>query len=152
MLGKLPATEVERLLQSELIARIGCHVEGRTYVVPVAYVYADGSLIGHSTSGMKLDMLRKNPEVCVEVEHVDDLANWRSVIAWGRYEELSGSEAEQALALLMARFVTLLASETSRPASSAAAPTTHARTVAAGPTVVYRIRLAEKSGRFERSP
>ena len=151
MLGKLPATEVERLLQSELIARIGCHVEGRTYVVPVAYVYADGSLIGHSAEGMKLDMLRKNPEVCVEVEHVDDLANWRSVIAWGRYEELGGNEAEQALALLMARFVTLLASETSHPAL-AGAPTTHARAVAGRPTVVYRIRLAEKSGRYERLP
>ena len=151
MLGQLPASEVERLLHSELIARIGCHVEGRTYVVPVAYVYADGSLIGHSAEGLKLTMLRKNPEVCVEVEHVDDPANWRSVIAWGRYKELSGQEAERALALLMARFVTLIASETSHP-EHAAAPTTHARAVAGRPAVVFRIRLTEKSGRFERSP
>ena len=50
-----------------------------------------------------------------------------------------------------ARFVTLLASETSHPAL-AGAPTMHARAVAGRPTVVYRIRLAEKSGRYERSP
>jgi nitroimidazol reductase NimA-like FMN-containing flavoprotein (pyridoxamine 5'-phosphate oxidase superfamily) len=150
MLGELALTEVERLLQSEPIARIGCHVEGRTYVVPVAYVYADGSLIGHSADGLKLRMLRKNPDVCVEIEHVDDLANWRSVIAWGRYEELSGEEAERALDLLMARFVTLITSETSQP-SRATTPSTHARSVAGRPSVVYRIRLTEKTGRFERS-
>jgi nitroimidazol reductase NimA-like FMN-containing flavoprotein (pyridoxamine 5'-phosphate oxidase superfamily) len=95
-------------------------------------------------------MLRKNPDVCVEIEHVDDLANWRSVIAWGRYEELSGEEAERALDLLMARFVTLITSETSQP-SRATTPSTHARSVAGRPSVVYRIRLTEKTGRFERS-
>jgi nitroimidazol reductase NimA-like FMN-containing flavoprotein (pyridoxamine 5'-phosphate oxidase superfamily) len=151
MLGELAVNEVERLLQSEPIARIGCHVEGRTYVVPVAYVYADGSLIGHSADGLKLQMLRKNPNVCVEIEHVDDLANWRSVIAWGRYEELSGGEAERALDLLMARFVTLITSETSLPSRASASPSTHARDVAGRPSVVYRIRLKEKTGRFERS-
>ena len=35
-------------------------------------------------------MMRENPWVCVEVDHMDNLANWRSVIAWGRFEELGG--------------------------------------------------------------
>ena len=28
--------------------------------------------------------------VCFEVDHIRDLGNWQSVIAWGRYEELAG--------------------------------------------------------------
>ena len=151
MLGELPAREIERLLQGELIARIGCHVEGRTYVVPVTYAYSDGALVGHSLAGLKLEMLRKNPKVCVEVDHVDDLANWRSVIAWGEFEELVGTEAERALDLLMSRFVPLTASETSIP-SHLREPATLSRNVAGSSSFVYRIRLTEKTGRFERTP
>ena len=151
MLGELPAREIERLLETELVARIGCHVEGRTYVVPIAYVYSDGAIVGHSAAGLKLDMLRKNPQVCVEVDHVDDLANWRSVVAWGCFEELKGDEAESALNHLMARFVPFTASETSMPAERLL-PSTHARGIAGHSSSVYRIRLTEKTGRFERTP
>lgn len=37
--------------------------------------------------GAKLAAMRTQPQVCVEVEHVDDLSNWRSGIAWGIFAE-----------------------------------------------------------------
>jgi len=151
MLGELPAREIERLLETELVARIGCHMAGRTYVVPISYVYADGALIGCTTAGLKLDMLRRNPQVCIEVDQVDDLANWRSVIAWGWFEELDGDEAEAALDLLMARLVPFTASGTSPPAQRLASMTQGAA-LAGRSSFVYRIRLMEKTGRFERTP
>jgi len=151
MLGKLPAREIERLLETELVARIGCHVGGRTYVVPVSYVYADGALLGYSSAGLKLNMLRENPQVCIEVEQVDDLANWRSVVAWGWFEELDGDEAESALDLLMARFMPFTASGTSVPGQRLAS-TMQGSGVAGRSSFVYRIRLTEKTGRFERTP
>ena len=43
MLGKLNEKQVEELLKSQLIGRIGCHANGVTYVVPVNYFY-DGDL------------------------------------------------------------------------------------------------------------
>ena len=55
-------------------------------------------------------MMRENPEVCFEVEQVDNLASWRSVIAWGTYEELHGSEAKKAMGLLVERVMPLMAS------------------------------------------
>ena len=151
MLGELPAREIERLLETELVARIGCHVGGRTYVVPVSYVYFDDALIGHCATGLKLDMLRKNPQVCIEVDQIDDLTNWRSVIAWGWFEELDGDEAESALNLLMARLMPFAASGTSAPAQRLASMT-DGSAIAGRSSVVYRIRLAEKTGRFERTP
>jgi nitroimidazol reductase NimA-like FMN-containing flavoprotein (pyridoxamine 5'-phosphate oxidase superfamily) len=145
MLGELTQPEIVSLLRSEVVARIGCHANGRTYVVPITYAYQDGAIIGHSVDGMKIDMMRKNPFVCVEVDHMDDLANWRSVIAWGHYEELSGGAIVPALEQLATRLAPLTVSETSVPA--------HARGTghlpAAHSVVVYRIRLAEMTGRYE---
>lgn len=35
MLGNLSPTEIENLLGTQVVARIGCHADERTYVVPV---------------------------------------------------------------------------------------------------------------------
>jgi uncharacterized protein len=151
MLGNLSPDEIERLLQRETIARLGCHDGARTYVVPITYAYVDGGLLGHSIEGLKLEMLRKNPNVCVEVDHVHDLANWASVIAWGTFEELKGAEAQHALALMQARFLALTVSETSAVPSILHSSEIRTRIGQPHKSAVYRIRLTEKTGRFERT-
>jgi nitroimidazol reductase NimA-like FMN-containing flavoprotein (pyridoxamine 5'-phosphate oxidase superfamily) len=143
MLGELNDEQIERVMRSEGIVRIGCHAEGITYVVPVSYAYDGESVIGHSADGMKVRLMRQNPEVCVEVEHVDDIANWQSVIAWGRYEELRGEEAQRALQKLVDRFPV---AETGH--AGYGVPQDGGRAV---PTMVmFRIRLERKTGRFEK--
>ncbi len=91
MLGTLNSEQIEQILRSEVIGRIGCHANGKTYVVPITYAYDGERVICHTSQGMKIQMMRSNPEVCFEVEQVDNLANWRSVIAWGKYEELQAT-------------------------------------------------------------
>lgn len=49
MLGTLAPDEIEELLSTEAVGRIGCIHEGRPYVVPVCYVYQDGAVYGHTT-------------------------------------------------------------------------------------------------------
>jgi nitroimidazol reductase NimA-like FMN-containing flavoprotein (pyridoxamine 5'-phosphate oxidase superfamily) len=81
-------------------------------------------------------MLRENPRVCVEVDQydTDGRGSWRSVIAYGAYEELAGGAIEPALALLRERF----ARSAGRPAEPRQL----------GPeVVVLRITLDEVSGR-----
>jgi hypothetical protein len=148
MLGALTPAQIEEVLKKEVVARIGCYANGRPYVVPITYTYDGESVIGHSAHGMKIDMMRRNPNVCVEVDHVDDLANWRSVIAWGKYEELSGEAAFDAIEALVKRLEPLTVSQTSIPTLHHARP--HGREPLAEGVVVYRIRLTEKTGRFER--
>ena len=97
MIGQLSLPEIENLLHNQVIARIGCHTNGHTYIVPVTYAYDGAAIFGYSPEGLKLTMMRENPKVCVEVDHVDDPANWRSVIAHGIFEELSGAAAEEAV-------------------------------------------------------
>ena len=149
MLGSLSAAEIEDLLRTEVIARLGCHAEGRIYIVPVTYVYDGDSLLVQSSDGLKIRMMHQNPLVCVEVDHIDNLANWRSVIAWGRFEELFGSDATAALARLRERLQPLLVSETTPAAETLREGEMRVRR-GNGHAAIYRIRLFEKTGRFER--
>ena len=140
MLGELNAAQIEDLLRSEVIARIGCLSDGRVYVVPVTYVY-DGTFVwGHAMDGAKLAAMRSDPRVCVEIEHVDDLSNWRSVIAWGTFEECRNSEWDQGMALLVDRIMPLLTFPPHQPPPDLSGLRRGS---------VYRIRLETKTGRFE---
>jgi len=80
---------------------------------------------------------------------MEDLANWKSVIAWGRFEELRGRDADHAMALLLARLLPLtVSSETSHPPKSL---THQHRALEEGlEAVAYRINISEMSGRYER--
>jgi len=141
MLGELNHTEIERLLRQSIIGRIGIHAFGRSYVVPVTYVYDGEAVYAHSREGMKMHMMRANPHVCFEVDRMDGMANWESVIAWGTFEELRGMARERALKTL----VDELAPHLEGPPGSSAHPR------AGDPAhLVYRIVLDEKTGRFER--
>lgn len=149
MLGTLSSAEIEDLLQTEVVARLGCHADGRTYVVPVTYAYDGEGLLIQSADGRKLRMMHENPWVCVEVDHIENLANWRSVIAWGRFEELFGDDATAALTRLRARLESLIVSETTPDADTLAAGEAPLR-AGDGHASIYRIHLFEKTGRFER--
>jgi nitroimidazol reductase NimA-like FMN-containing flavoprotein (pyridoxamine 5'-phosphate oxidase superfamily) len=139
MMGQLTAAEIEALLRDGCVGRIGCHAEGRTYVVPIAYAYDGESVIAHSADGLKIRTMRANPAICFEVDDIRGIDDWRSVVAWGTYEELWGRPLEDAVRLLRERFAAV-------PPSASAHPKTHEL----DRTVVYRLHLASKTGRFER--
>lgn len=141
MLGTLTRSQIDAVLHASTIGRIGVSADGKTYVVPVTYVYDGDSVYGHSVLGQKIEMMRKAPNVCFEVDDISDMANWKSVIAYGRYEELTGDLATAAAKLIAARLGPLTTSETAGPAG-------HGR--GKGPNISYRIRLSERSGRYER--
>jgi nitroimidazol reductase NimA-like FMN-containing flavoprotein (pyridoxamine 5'-phosphate oxidase superfamily) len=142
VLGELTREEIDGLLRSEAIGRIGCYGFGRPYVVPVTYAYDGVAVYCHSREGLKLRMMRGHPIVCFEVDRVDGISDWRSVIATGRFSELEAMEAELAMQLLRTRMAPLVPSATSAP-DSRIHPSGH-------PWSVFRILLGERSGRFER--
>lgn len=145
VLGKLGPEQIERLLQQECVARIGCHANGMIYVVPVTYWYDGTSAVCHSAEGQKIHMMRANPNVCMQVDRMMDMNNWESVVAQGSYEELSDEEAAEATG----NFSRWLKS---RKPSVTADPThpDHPRTGTGSKRITFRIRLSERSGRFEK--
>lgn len=134
--------EVERFIATETVARLGCHADGRTYVVPVAYAWADGAIHFFSHDGLKIEMVMKNPEVCVEIDRVEHLGSWRSVIARGRAEILAGSEAAAAAKLLAGRLTGIIDDPASRARLDEALG-------AGGAFHVVKIALGETTGRVE---
>jgi nitroimidazol reductase NimA-like FMN-containing flavoprotein (pyridoxamine 5'-phosphate oxidase superfamily) len=146
MIGVLSPAQIEQVLHEQVIGRIGCHAGGRTYVVPVTYAYRDGSIIGHTGHGLKVEIMRENPNVCFEVEDLSNLPRWVSVIAQGRYEELSGAAAEHAFDQIVAR----LGSSPPVPMPWQGAGLHDPSTHAARPEIVFRIVLSDKTGRYDR--
>ena len=141
MLGELSREQIEDLLLTNIVGRIGCHAFGRTYVVPVTYVYDAGIVYGHGRLGMKFHMMRANPRVCFEVDMMDGFADWQSVIAWGVFSELHGDTAVQALDFLTRGFESRVAG----PPGETVHPSRNME-----PSIVYQIELQEKTGRYER--
>jgi uncharacterized protein len=133
---ELSRAEIEEFLRGQRIARLGCHAGDEMYIVPLIYAYENDAVVAVTTEGRKTAMLRENPRVCVEVDSydVDGKGSWRSVIAYGTYEELAGDAIEPALSLLRERFA--------RAAGRAAEPREPGENV-----VVLRITLDEISGR-----
>jgi nitroimidazol reductase NimA-like FMN-containing flavoprotein (pyridoxamine 5'-phosphate oxidase superfamily) len=148
MLGELTANQIETVLQVQVVGRIGCHAGDTTYVVPTTYAYDGQYVYGHTKEGMKIDMMRKNPKVCFEVDAMENMSNWRSVIAWGTYEELTDPEARKVgMQKLIDRVMPLLTGETT---ISHAMTDGHGEYIEAMKGVVYRIRLTKKTGRYEK--
>lgn len=143
MIGVLGPEQIDLVLRSQVVGRIGVHADGRSYVVPVSYVYDGDVIYSHSAEGLKLRMMRANPEVCFQVDDMKGMANWRSVIAWGRFEELAGDQARAAIDLLFARLSPLTSSETAGPVGRTSGRGGHGG-------VAYRILLTERTGRYER--
>lgn len=92
-----------QVVENANYCHIGCINHNEIHVVPVNYIYDDGCIYGHSTWNPKVGLLRENPFVCFQVEDVSKLTPWRSVIAWGHFEELTGDDAARAMRLLIYR-------------------------------------------------
>ena len=150
MIGKLNKTQIEEVLKGNVLGRIGCSDGNKSYVVPVNYVYDGKCIIGHSLVGLKIRMMRKNPEICFEVDEIKDFTNWKSVIVWGRYQELTDErERYNAMKLFVDRMLRLKISETAIP-PEISVKRVHPRSPGNIKPIIYRIVVTEKSGRFEK--
>lgn len=148
MIRTLEASEIEALLHEATVGRIGGRDALGPYIVPVTYAYEDGCIYGHSAVGRKVRMMRADPEVCFEVDVVEDLARWRSVVAMGTYEELHGEAAQHGMQVLMQRFLPLMTHEGATP-THGLGPHGGAMPTDPGQSVVFRLHLHERTGRAE---
>ena len=146
MIGTLTREQCEHLLRAELVGRIGCCVAKKIYVVPVTYVYHDNFIYARSKEGMKIDMMRKNSTVCFQVDSLVNMRNWRSVIIWGKYEELKTlAEQKKAMKILNSSLLPFSLSESLKPAEYQRHNIERERK-----PVLYRISVDEITGRFEK--
>src|SRR5215207_1042600 len=130
----LPAEGIEALLRTAIVGRIACcghglSGDGRPYLVPLAYGYDGQAVYAHSGPGRKLELMRAEPRVTFEVDEAEAPDRWRSVIAEGTFEEIADPrQRDAALEVIY---------------GADGIPDLGLQ------TVVFRIRLTSRSGRFE---
>mgnify|MGYP000919707464 CR=1 FL=1 len=134
MIKKLSDDEAYQLLRQGKLARLGCIDEGRPYVVPVNYYWERDSAYIHSLPGRKLEALRDNAAACLQVDDISSNVAWRSVLAFGEYEEVHNeNERTRLLEAICDRFPYLT-------------PVESRSTDSAKDAVIFRIRVTELCG------
>jgi uncharacterized protein len=83
---------IEEILRRATVCRLGLCEDNLPYVVPVCYGYKDNALYIHcGPEGKKLEMLRKNNNVCFEVDIDHEIVKGEQACKWGfNYKSVIG--------------------------------------------------------------
>jgi uncharacterized protein len=88
LIRDLTPQECRDMLTRIGFGRLACARDNQPYIVPIYFAYEFDLLYGFTTVGRKIEWMRTNPKVCLEVDEVLSHFKWMSVIVMGRYEEL----------------------------------------------------------------
>ena len=149
MLGELTEEQIEYVLQTQITGRIACCADDDLYVVPVTFVYHKGHIYAHSKEGRKVQMMRKNPKVCIMVDKINSVVDWSSVVVWGRFKELSGVEAAQAMGELIDHLSPGMENETRKRGRSPRDVTPAEPGGLPQVDIVYAVEIEKATGRSE---
>jgi nitroimidazol reductase NimA-like FMN-containing flavoprotein (pyridoxamine 5'-phosphate oxidase superfamily) len=94
-IGPIKEDDSLAILRRGNLGRLGCVDQDAPYVVPVNYLFDGKDIYIHSLPGRKIDAMRANSRVCLQVDEITDAFHWRSVIAFGNYEEISDPETRE---------------------------------------------------------
>lgn len=80
---ELSAKEATAVLRRNHVGRMAFAFQRRVDIVPIHYVYSGGWVYGRTSLGPKLLTLKHNQWVAFEVDEIEGLFNWRSVVMHG---------------------------------------------------------------------
>jgi len=89
---EMDADGCRRLLLRVGYGHLGLVRDTHPYVVPIHYTYDEPHVYIYTTEGKKTEIVRANPEVCLQVEDVTDDNHWQSVIITGDAVQLTSKE------------------------------------------------------------
>lgn len=95
--------EMAELLKRSGYGHLACARNNQPYVVPVHFAYDGTAIYVYTTEGKKSEIIRANPQVCLQTEEVTDNTHWKSVIVTGdAYQVTDKDERDKALELIAA--------------------------------------------------
>ena len=138
MIDALGERESREFLRNHQLGHLGCIVESEPYVVPISY-WCDGEFIySHSLPGLKINAIRQQPRICLQVEAIQDSYNWKSVIAFGFYNEITAPEERERILTLLLQQLPQLTPVESRMIS------------ATSEIIVFRLVIERVTGVYEK--
>jgi nitroimidazol reductase NimA-like FMN-containing flavoprotein (pyridoxamine 5'-phosphate oxidase superfamily) len=93
---EMTSKESRELLARQGGGRLACSRDNQPYIVPIYFTAEGDNLYCFATLGQKIEWMRTNPLVCVQADEIRGPSEWKSVVVFGRYEELpDDAEHEQ---------------------------------------------------------
>lgn len=149
MIAELSDIEIEELLKDNVIGRIGYYDGLNTHIIPINYVYDGQFIFCHSQMGSKIQAMRESTHVCFQVDAIHNNTNWKSVLVWGVYQELTEErDRYYAINLFSKRSLYLKTSETGTGLKSDS-QVRHFTSEGNHKSIIYRIVIFKKTGRHE---
>jgi len=99
MYSNLEKNDTQFVLENNYLGHLSYIYQDRPYVVPITYFFypEKNVIICYSGEGHKMNAMRKNNHVALNVIDVDALTKWKSVLVHGTFEQVFGSEAKSYL-------------------------------------------------------
>ncbi|HEX5521565.1 MAG TPA: pyridoxamine 5'-phosphate oxidase family protein [Longimicrobiaceae bacterium] len=133
----LDREEIDALLARHHIGRLAYRDGEHVDIEPIHYVYADGWIYGRTAPGTKVEAVQRQWWVAFEIDEVEGLFDWRSVVVHGGFYILQ-EDAPEAEREVREHAVTLLRRLV--PSTFAAGDPAPFR------TIVFRIAVQEVRG------
>ena len=99
MIEKMTHKESAKILTDHYVGHLA-YLHGDTpYIVPITYYYdpSENAIFSYSSEGHKIKAMRANQTVAFQIENIESLNSWMSVLVHGTFEELNGSVAKMYL-------------------------------------------------------
>ena len=96
MILKLGKSKCRTLLSNNYIGHLAYIYKNRPLVIPITYYYDDSinALLGYSGNGHKINALRIDNGVSLEISEIASVNTWKSVLVQGSFYEFEGSTAK----------------------------------------------------------
>ena len=127
-----------------------CDSIKRPYVVPISYAFEHNAIYSFAFEGEKIDIMRRHPHVCFQVEKLMPNDMWKSVIVWGKFEELEGADRGKAMSLLIDRLWKAGNQEKSLYMPFRDSEESMERAMDDHGAILWRIAIEEMHGRMEQ--
>jgi hypothetical protein len=104
-LPKMTEKEIQEVIKKNNICRIAFIDDEFPYISPFQYLYENDTLYFHLTDyGKKVEILKKNNNVCVAIEEFDeDLSQFQFISIQGKLKELKDLEEKKVIAKKMVK-------------------------------------------------
>jgi uncharacterized protein len=88
LITKMRNRECREMLTRLGFGRLACASNNRPYIVPLYFSFDADRLSCFSTLGLKIEWMRLNPLVCVQVDEIRGHEEWASIVVLGQYVEI----------------------------------------------------------------
>ncbi|WP_149276555.1 pyridoxamine 5'-phosphate oxidase family protein [Pareuzebyella sediminis] len=92
----LSKVECLKEIKREYVAKLGYISKESPFIVPITYFYdeKENSIIAFSTFGHKIESMREKAAVCLYLDKIVSVKEWKTILIHGEYEELDKIDHE----------------------------------------------------------